>query len=326
VLMNFNTYFEEEIDRFCERFDGKLDYLQKYLLIPGKQFRPQLYLDFIENFRPLQRSDFEIAVGIEFLHLFFLVHDDLMDGDELRRDHETIHFYYRKFFGELKANGVSIIVGDLLFCRALELMHKNFTSSGSSQVTFYVTGKTAHGQLQEYLLKPENMSEANESELITFYKEKTALYSVFLPMALGFYEGGVKLDFNIKDLEELSANLGVAFQLRDDLIEFTGEKKRNSNNLSADVMRGKITPMLLKILENADIDTKKRWFQEWTNSELSVQSHDEILAFGEKFQVVASTEAFIQIHLQKAFKLSKEMKIDHLPSLQNLFTLMKIQL
>lgn len=320
--MEFHDYFEKEIKLFCKGLGKKLKYIEEYLLVPGKQFRPHLYLDFIKNYRLIKKSDYKIAVALEFIHLFFLIHDDLMDGDELRRDYKTIHFYYRDFFGELKANGVSIIVGDLLFCRALEIINENCINSNSKKITFEVITKTAHGQLNEYLITPRKIKTVNINQLLQFYKQKTALYSIYLPLVLGYFECGHKLDYELKIIEDLSAHLGIAFQLRDDLIEFIQEKKRNKKNLSGDILRGKITPLLLKVLKHTDLENKKIYFQEWEKGTLSEENHNKILNSGKKHKIKSYTKGLISEHLQKAYKLSKKINIENLPSLNRLYELM----
>jgi len=182
--MDFQQCFNQEIDSLCQKLNPNLSYVKEYLLIPGKQFRPHLYLDFIKLSRDLTSKDYQLAVGLEFLHLFFLVHDDIMDGDELRRDHKTIHFFYEEHFGKLKAQGLGIIIGDLLFSRSLELIMNNCDYASSAAIIFDVINKTAQGQLNEYLLYPSKFLEIKPENLLKFYEEKTALYSVFLPLAL----------------------------------------------------------------------------------------------------------------------------------------------
>lgn len=320
--MPFQDFLNQEIKHLCQDFDPNLDYIQKFLSLPGKQFRPQLYLDLISLFRKPEKADYQIAVGLELLHLFFLVHDDIMDGDELRRGEQTIHFYFQKKYGDLKAQGIALIIGDLLFSKSMELIFTNCRSNQSAEVLFEAVNKTARGQLDEYILDPNNFQHVKIEKLLAYYQEKTALYSVYLPLGLAFLNSSNDFNFTLADLKTFSSNLGIAFQIRDDLIEYTGEKIRNNQSLSADIVRGKLTPILLYIIQNSESEELENWINEWKNESLSKSSHDQILTVGKQLNVVDYTKKLIDHHYQSAFQFASQSQLKSMPSLQALFKLM----
>lgn len=320
--MPFQNFLNQEIKNLCQSFDPSLDYIQKFLSLPGKQFRPQLYLDLISLFRKPEQADYQIAVGLELLHLFFLVHDDIMDGDELRRGEQTIHFYFQKKYGTLKAQGIALIIGDLLFSKSMELIFTNCKSNHSAAVLFEAVNKTARGQLDEYILDPSNFQQIKVEKLLAYYQEKTALYSVYLPLGLAYLNTSNNFNFALEDLKTFSSNLGVAFQIRDDLIEYTGEKARNNQSLSADIVRGKLTPILLYIIQNSPSVELKNWLNEWKSGSLSKSSHDQIFTNGNQLNVVDYTKKLIDHHYQLAHDFASKSQLKSMPSLQAVFKMM----
>jgi geranylgeranyl diphosphate synthase type II len=281
--MNFQQSFSKNISKLCKDNLINYPYIQDYLQIPGKQIRPALYLDLINLKKQPSHSDYQIASALEMLHLFFLVHDDIMDGDTMRRDHATIHAHYSKELGELKGQGIGIITGDLLFSRALKLFTENIINKEALSIIFDVIDRTAKGQINEYLLIPETIHKNPDAtaELLNYYEEKTALYSIYLPLVLAYFQNHKTPDKRyITDLKKFSRHIGIAFQINDDLIEFKLEKIRNKENLCSDVIRGKITPILSTILKKSTKKATQKWIKEWQNETLTKTSHDEILQAG----------------------------------------------
>lgn len=323
--MDLSNILQSEIDNLCRDFPAELDYIRTFLSQPGKRFRPQLYLDFIILHRQLTEADFRLAAGLEFLHLFFLVHDDIMDGDELRRGEKTIHFYFRDNFGDLKAQGIGLVIGDLLFAKAQELIISNLKSTQAQTVLFEAVNKTARGQFNEYILSPLKFPEIPEQTLLKYYQEKTALYSIYLPLALAYLEiksTGQSFSYSLEDLLDFSSNLGVAFQLRDDLIEFTGEKIRNTDSFSADLMRGKLTPILLSIIQGCSTDLLDSCLNQWQSSQLSKENYHQLMQLGQNLKVADQCRDLILQHKNQAIDFASVHGLNEVNSLQNLFKLL----
>lgn len=324
--MNFQQNFSKNISRLCKENLTNFPYIQQYLQIPGKQIRPALYLDFIASSKKPTIVDYDIASALEILHLFFLVHDDIMDGDSIRRDQVTIHAFYAREFGETKGQGIGIVVGDLLFSRALKLFTENIINKDALSIIFEVIDRTAKGQVDEYLLIPSSLHKNPDatSEILNYYEEKTALYSIYLPLVLAYFQNNKKPDKKyISDLKKFSRHIGIAFQINDDLIEFKLEKKRNKENLCSDVMRGKITPILSTILQNTAKKTSRKWIKEWQESALSKNSHDEILEAGHTTGAVEEAHQLISRNMKKAEQLGQKLNIINLPTIQLLFKSLK---
>lgn len=324
MSMGFNKFWQIEIDSICDEHLKSFDYAREYLLHPGKRIRPNLFMDFVADKGEIRESSYSIAVAIEMLHLYFLVHDDIMDDDQVRRDMRTIHSFYGERFGYLKGNGIGIMIGNLLFSRAIKLMLENLSNREASRMMFEVFDVTAQGQLDEYLIRPEEFPTLDQ--LLMYYEEKTALYSIYLPLALAYYEvmpeEKVREDY-LRKLRDFSKNLGVAFQVHDDLLEFNLEKLRSEEVVCRDVIRGKVTPVLLYILEKTEKDTREEWFAEWREGDLSKEYHDQILEIGEKLKVVDYARRLINEHAERAWDLAKDLGIDELPTINTLRELLR---
>jgi geranylgeranyl pyrophosphate synthase len=322
--MGFNKYWQVEIESICNEHLKSFDYAREYLLHPGKRIRPNLFMDLVADKGKLTESSYEIAVAIEMLHLYFLVHDDIMDDDQIRREIRTIHSHYGEIFGYLKGNGIGIMIGNLLFSRAIRLLLTNVSNREATRMMFEVFDITAQGQLDEYLIRPEEFPTLDQ--LLMYYEEKTALYSIYLPLALAYYEctneNMVREDY-LRKLRDFSKNLGVAFQVHDDLLEFNLEKLRSEEVVCRDVIRGKVTPILLYILERTEKGTREEWFEQWQEGDLSKESHDQILEAGEKLEVVKYAKTLINQHADRAWELAKDLGIDELATIVNLKELLQ---
>lgn len=321
--MSFEKIWSDEVNSLCDEHLNKFEYVKQYLLTPGKRIRPNLFLDYVASQGKSSDSNDTLAVAIEILHLHFLTHDDILDDDEMRRDMRTIHSFYRGEFGYLKGSGIGIIVGDLLMSRALKLFAANLENKEATRMLFEIIDITLQGQLDEYLVTPDQFPTA--AEMFGYYEEKTALYSIYLPLALGYYETqgeAVREDY-LRKLRDFSRCLGVAFQINDDLIEFDLEKLRTEDHTCADVMRGKVTPMLIFILEKVDSGLRNLWMEEWNEGKLSKESHDKILEMGHQLGVIEYAQGLIDENSDKAWDLARELGIYDLNIMKTLQDLLK---
>jgi len=100
------------------------------------------------------------------------------------------------------------------------------------------------------------------------------------------------------------------------------EKIRNQNELSADILRGKLTPILLSILQNSSSESLKIWIQEWENGNLGKDSHDQILALGKTIKADEQARLQINEHYESAKNFAINNHLEKMPSLQLLFKLM----
>ncbi len=227
---------EARIAQWCEALPpGELYAPMAYLLrLPGKRVRPALVLMGCELFGGRAEDALDEALGIELFHNFTLMHDDIMDASPLRRGEPTVHMKW-------DAN-TAILSGDAMLVKAYQLM-------GRSPDVFGIFGRYALEvcEGQQLDMEFERRDEVHVEEYVAMIRRKTA---VLLNSALqiGATIGGA----TVQDRERLGSfgeHMGLAFQLRDDLLDAFGDTSKTGKQKGGDLRNGKKTFLLIRGLE-----------------------------------------------------------------------------
>jgi geranylgeranyl diphosphate synthase type II len=221
------------------------------LLAPGKRLRPQLVLMAADACGGKIEAALPAACAVEMVHAYSLVHDDLpaMDDDDLRRGRPTCH----KVYGE----AVAILVGDALLARAFEILARDVHPTDAAArccaalghaagATSLVGGQADDLAMAEFQAKGESFS---ESQLQAIHARKTgALFVAALEI------GGITANASPEQLAALAAygrQLGLAFQITDDLLDVAGTVASAGKRVAKDADRGKLTfPALIGVEES----------------------------------------------------------------------------
>ena len=216
------------------------------LLAPGKRLRPLLVLWACEACRGDLRDALPAACAVEMIHTYSLIHDDLpaMDDDDLRRGRPTCH----KAFSE----GVAILAGDALLALAFEVLSEDIEPADRAAVC---CGVLAHAAGATELVGGQADDLAGEffsgglDVLESIHRRKTgAMFRVSLQ--LGAICAGAS-DSDRQALDEYGKNLGLAFQIVDDLLDVKGDATKLGKKTGKDAGRGKLTfPGLLGVEES----------------------------------------------------------------------------
>ena len=213
----------------------------------GKRIRPILLLATIEALGKNEEIGYPVACAIEMLHTYSLIHDDLpsMDNDDFRRGKPTNH----KVFGEAKA----ILAGDALLTYSFELIASIDDSRISDEMKVHLIRRLAHaagpggmvgGQIED--LEAENREQITIEELESIHHKKTGKMFIF-PVYAGAVLGGGD-NRQIHRLEQFAFHLGVAFQIRDDILDIEGDERKIGKPIGSDVKKQKSTyPKLLTL-------------------------------------------------------------------------------
>lgn len=230
-------------------------------LAGGKRLRPYVAIVAYEAFGGTRyKQALQVAVGLELLHFSLLIHDDIIDRDDMRYGRENLVAVFRqKYNAHTKstadathyAQAAALLAGDLLIAAAHQRIagapfddHKKQTIlSALDTGMFDVVG----GQLldTEAVLLPLGHS---DSLAIAHYK--TASYSFVLPLVVGALLSDVP-DATIAKLRLIGQNVGIAYQLRDDLLDIFGDQRTLGKPLFSDVQEGKPTYVLQLALRMA---------------------------------------------------------------------------
>ncbi|MEM4451833.1 MAG: polyprenyl synthetase family protein [Thermosphaera sp.] len=199
-----------------------------------------------------------LMASLELLQSYLLIHDDIMDMDELRRGGPTVHVWFRDacandgFSADCVHYGVSqaITVGDYLEASAVEnLALLELPGEDLKRlIATYSRGlrRVAYGQYLDVLFSSLPLEKIGENEILLVHKLKTASYTIELPLHLGAI---ASLRYSQKLLEELSAfaiPAGIAFQLRDDIIGLYGDPRVTGKPSGSDVRGKKKTLLIIK--------------------------------------------------------------------------------
>ncbi len=243
-----------ELQAIVAGFDVDYSYVTTYCTTGGKGVRPLLFLESVEAWGGvITDMEVRVAVAIELIHIFFIIHDDIMDDDDLRRNQPTVHHYFSKKYGVVQGRAIAIVFGDAIYNHAINILH-TYTQKQNVDLlaqTLDVVATTARGQIQELHLT----SIPTVEEVLEFYTKKTAMYSIYYPLALAALVTG--RDGQLESLRQFSQHLGIAYQVYDDVIEVLGQKKRSLDGRVGDVSRLKVTPLLLRVFDFLTVEVKE---------------------------------------------------------------------
>ena len=210
----------------------------------------------------------KIAAAIELVHLFLLVHDDIIDRGDLRHGEVTLH----EFFAKKKSKNVSvqdaqhfgesmaIIVGDMLYAIANKIiLESGFPCEDSSRTLLQlqkIVATTIIGQSQDIAI--EYHKNSSEKDVLAMYENKTARYTFEGPMQLGAMLAGCNDKKTLQTISDLALPLGIAFQIQDDVLGVFGIEKKTGKSVASDIEEGKLTLMVIKAIGKSSKQQKKQ--------------------------------------------------------------------
>lgn len=264
----------EEICRTIEEALARLTFDQPprslfdpitYILsLGGKRIRPALALMACDLFGGKNEDVLQPALGLEVFHNFTLLHDDLMDEADRRRDKPTVH--------KLWNPNVAILSGDAMLICAYQLVAK-----ANDKAILELFSRTALEICagQQYDMEFESRSDVTEEEYIEMIRLKTA---VLLACALkvGAMIGGASAA-DADALYDYGIHIGLAFQLQDDLLDVYGDPKTFGKNIGGDILCNKKTFLLINALSAAS-EEQRQVMEDWM-ARTTYDAQEKIAAF-----------------------------------------------
>ena len=225
---------------FPDRPQHLYDPIRYILSLSGKRIRPLLVLMGAELFdEAAVEAALPASAAIEFFHNFSLVHDDIMDLAPLRRGEPTVH--------EKWNTPIAILSGDALLVKAYEQLAKSPVAQLPALLNIFNQTSLAVCEGQQYDMDFEARTQVTETEYIDMIRLKT---SVLLGCALqmgAIIAGADKQAQTL--LYEFGVNLGVAFQLQDDILDVYGDPKTFGKQVGGDILSNKKTILFVKLQE-----------------------------------------------------------------------------
>ena len=216
----------------------------------GKRLRPVLLLLVNEAVGGSVENALDAAVALEMVHNFTLVHDDIMDNDDLRRGRETVH---KKW----DAN-VAILSGDALLVLAYSALHRNPSDKLPEVLNDFSSGilRVCEGQTLDKEF--EARDSVTLEEYFDMIDKKTAeLFSV--ACHVGSILGGGSTE-QVNAMKIYGKKVGRAFQIQDDLLDVISDEAVLGKDIGSDIEENKKTFLVVHALENADEEQKKKLY------------------------------------------------------------------
>lgn len=226
----------------------------------GKRLRPVLALMACDAFCGSHAPVVSQAVGIELYHNFTLLHDDVMDKADLRRGKPTVHVKWN--------DNVAILSGDAMLTMASQYIADTDSSRQKKAIELFNRTAIEVYEGQQYDMDFESRQDVSEDEYIEMIRLKT---SVLLGCAckMGAVIAGAD-DESADAIYQYAMNLGVAFQLQDDILDVYGDPATFGKAIGGDIMNNKKTYMLINAL-NLATGAVKEELTGWINAENPVR-------------------------------------------------------
>jgi geranylgeranyl diphosphate synthase type II len=271
-----------------------------YLMqLGGKRMRPVLVLVATEMFGGEVSKALDAAIGIEIFHNFTLMHDDIMDKAPIRRGKPTVHVKWNE--------SAAILSGDVMFVEAYKLMIK--VDDTILRDVLDIFSDTASGvcQGQQADMNFENRNDVSLAEYLEMIRQKTAVLLAG-SMQIGALIGGAAKD-QAKLLYEFGENLGLAFQLQDDILDVYGDPEIFGKQVGGDILSNKKTFMLIKAKELAKGDISNQinhWIDRNDDPNGKVEAITDIY---NQLEIRKLAEELMENYVQKAVHALEQIEV-----------------
>jgi len=234
------------------------------LKVAGKRLRPALTLLTGRSFVYDTERLVHMATSVELFHIATLVHDDIVDKAQLRRGVPTVN--------QLHGHNIAVLLGDYVFARAAEMV----CSTGNLQVVtlFAQTlGIISKGELQQNFSSSE--SRCQKQHYFEWIGNKTA--SLFRMACESGAILGRAPSNAVNAMREYGWNIGLAFQIIDDILDFTGQESEMGKPVGSDLLQGALTLPVILLLERYPDDKKLRNALDGKRAEMDIKQIAEMV-------------------------------------------------
>ena len=256
------------------------------LQLKGKKLRPILLLLSYYLFDEKLKTALAAAYGIEIFHNFTLLHDDIMDNAPLRRGQPTVHEIYNV--------NTAILSGDVMMIYAYQyLLQAGLPNKVAAVIEIFNQAAIKVCEGQQYDMEFEQRLDVSIAEYLLMIEYKTAaLLEAAIEIGATLANTHKK---NIHHIKKFAHNIGIAFQLQDDILDTFGDPLKFGKKVGGDIIQNKKTFLILKALEVAN-ETQKQQLQ--------------ALYFGnttdEKSKITAVVDIFNQLSIKKRAEILKD--------------------
>lgn len=279
---------------------GLYEPIEYVLSLGGKRIRPALALLACQLFDENIEKAIEPALGLEVFHNFTLLHDDVMDKADMRRGNPTVHKRWNE--------SVAILSGDAMLIKAYQLLAKCEPQVFKS--VFDVFSDTSLGvcEGQQYDMEFETRSDVSLAEYIEMIRLKTAVLLAG-SLKIGALCGGAS-EKDASLIYEYGIGIGIAFQIKDDLLDVYGDEKKFGKAIGGDINCNKKTFLLITALEKADAQAKAE-LEAWiSKSEFDrAEKVAAVTAIYDKLDVRSDAEKVMRSYYDNAISALNQISV-----------------
>jgi geranylgeranyl diphosphate synthase, type II len=290
INLSYNTEAEKLIDPV------------KYIFsMGGKRLRPVLALMTCNLYSDIIDEAIMPATGIEVFHNFTLVHDDIMDQAPVRRNFPTIHSKWNINQAVLSGDVMAFIANDCFLQTPPGCLIKVFKVFNKAAIDVCI-GQQLDIDFEKAIIVSEN-------EYLRMIELKTASL-IAASAKIGAFIGGAD-DKDSELMQEFGKNLGLAFQLQDDLLDTYGDIKIFGKTPGADIIANKKTFLLVKALEIASPEQYKQLQELFSMKEFDPDAKIKtVVSIYDQLNIKTITENFANDYISKAFSLLEKAGTD----------------
>ncbi|MBI3482391.1 MAG: polyprenyl synthetase family protein, partial [Bacteroidetes bacterium] len=225
------------------------------MALGGKRLRPMLTLLSYSLYKNDVEKIIQYAVAVEAFHNFTLLHDDIMDQAPLRRGKKTVHEKWNV--------NTAILSGDVMVVKVYEMFLGLEESKLKAVLKIFNPCAAEVCEGQQWDMEFETKPKVTEQQYLEMIRQKTAVLLGF-SLELGAALAGAS-ETDQKALRDFGTNIGIGFQLKDDLLDVYANKKKFGKQVGGDIIANKKTFLLIKALEKAKGNQKKE-LGKWLSS------------------------------------------------------------
>ena len=279
----------------------------KYILsLEAKRMRSVALLIAHQLYTEDYQNALDAALAVEMFHNFTLIHDDIMDNASLRRGSDTVHKKWNK--------NIAILSGDTLLVKSY-MMLLNLDSKIQNQVIkkFSETAVVVcEGQQMD--MDFEKQSHLNIDDYINMIEKKTSVLFA-TSFEIGSIIGGAsKSDQNL--LYQFGLNLGIAFQLQDDLLDLYADQSKFGKKVGGDIIANKKTFLFLKSLSLANAKQKEDLLKLYSSIDFnSSEKISKVKSIFDSLSIYESTSKIINVYHKRALESLKKITVKNKDSL-----------
>lgn len=267
----------------------------------GKRLRPVLLLAGCDLFGGDCNQAINAALGIEIFHNFTLLHDDIMDKSALRRGKETVYKRWNE--------NIAILSGDTMFALAYRYFLKTPVANIHSILDVFTETAIDVCNGQQYDMNFETQSDIHMNEYLTMIRKKTAVLLAGALKIGSLY--GKCSDEDREHLYNFGINIGMAFQLQDDLLDAFGDEKTFGKPIGTDIKDNKKTFLFLKAIEHGN-DDERRILNDWFSQTKTDNSEKiaSVLGIYNRLEIKIHTEQEIEKYFSKGLEELEQINVE----------------